>query len=435
MLTAGWHKTRITPEVGAPLTGFAARKNVSNSVHDDLHARALVLENSGAAVALVSVDVLALPADFVHQRRARIAARTGIAGNNVLIGATHTHAGPVTMQTFFNPGEKVDPAYMDMLATAIEDAAAEAWKRRIPARLGAGTAQVSGIGVNRRDPSGGVVDRQVGLLKIEDEHGRTRVMVLNHACHPTVLGPNNLSITGDFPAAAVARIEYTLGEGCMGVFFNGAQGDVSMGHSSELSAIGIVTPGRTFSRARALGDKLAGAAIERLSAIQARDARLGAAINTIHLPLKRYPPDPDLEAALRAARDRLQTLNGRGEEDPELRRAKMELLYASISQAFAREVAKYTNGFLPLDIQGLRLGETAMVGIPGEAFVEIGLRIKQEAAHQTLPVGLANGYVGYLPTREAFQAGGYEVISSPCAPEAEDVLVEGAKQLVENLFQ
>src|SRR5689334_8945477 len=108
MFTAGIGKICISPAPGAPLAGFAARQGMAAGVHDDLFARALVLENRGQAVALVSVDVLALPNHFVARVRTAINECLGIETEGVMIASTHTHAGPVTITTFFNPDESLD---------------------------------------------------------------------------------------------------------------------------------------------------------------------------------------------------------------------------------------------------------------------------------------------------------------------------------------
>ena len=65
MLTAGFSKVCISPPIGAPLAGFAAREGVSEGIHDDLFARSLVLSDEVASFALVSVDLLAVPSEFV----------------------------------------------------------------------------------------------------------------------------------------------------------------------------------------------------------------------------------------------------------------------------------------------------------------------------------------------------------------------------------
>jgi hypothetical protein len=150
VLTAGFSKVCISPPIGAPLAGFAAREGVSQGIHDDLFARALVLANGKAVVALVSVDLLALSGDFIKRVRAGIHSRTGIDPSSVMIASTHTHAGPVTITTFFNPEESVDCAYMNSLADALEQSVTNAWQTQFPARVGVGVAEVKGVGVNRR---------------------------------------------------------------------------------------------------------------------------------------------------------------------------------------------------------------------------------------------------------------------------------------------
>jgi hypothetical protein len=434
MLTAGIAKVCISPSPGAPLAGFAARQGVAAGVHDDLFARTLVLENAGEALAFISVEVLALPGEFVGRVRAMIAERTGIRPDAVMIAATHTHAGPVTISTFFNPEESLDAGYMDRLAGAIVESVVTAWRERIVARAGVGAARVEGIGVNRRTADGRPVDEEIAIIKIAHPNGRTRAVLINHACHPTVLGPNNLLVTGDFPAFAINKVEAALGAEGFAMFLNGTQGNISMGHSSELSAIGVITPGRTFERAAELGHRLAAATLASLPEIEtADDPLLGALSLSVDLPLKSLPETAEAERALREADERLAHLNGNEAGAEEINRAKSERLYASITSYYAKETSAL-NGSLPIELQGLRIGDAVFIAIPAEVFVEVGLQIKQRSPHRTFIVGIANGYIGYLPTAAAHEAGGYEVVSSKCAPEAERALIEETLELSRKLL-
>src|SRR5450759_816401 len=111
LLKAGWSRIAITPEIGVRLTGFSARQGVSTGVYDDLYVRSLAIESEARAVALVSVEVLALDGDFVLVVKQAVSRRTGIPAANILIACTHTHSGPVTIKTFFNPEETVEDAY------------------------------------------------------------------------------------------------------------------------------------------------------------------------------------------------------------------------------------------------------------------------------------------------------------------------------------
>jgi hypothetical protein len=117
-----------------------------------------------------------------------------------------------------------------------------------------------------------------------------------------------------------------------------------------------------------------------------------------------------------------------------LNRAKSEHLYASIENFYAGEVRGLPGGLLPVEVQGVRVGGAVFVAAPAEIFVEVGLRLKEVAPQKTFIVGIANGYIGYLPTREAHEVGGYEVVSSKCRPEAADVLIERAVELEGHLF-
>jgi hypothetical protein len=417
------------------LAGFAARQGVSQGIHDDLFARALVLANGEAVVALVSVDLLALPGDFIKRVRERIQRSTGIEPSSVMIASTHTHAGPVTITTFFNPEESVDAAYMDSLAEAVEQSVTNAWLARFPATVGVGVAKVDGVGVNRRSPDQRPIDEQIGIIKVDDFNGRTHAVLINYSCHPTVLGPDNLLVTGDFPNFAIEEIERNIGPDGFAMFVNGTQGNISMGHSSELSAIGVITPGRTFERAAELGHLLADATLVALPVIATSDApTLNTLTIPVNLPLKDYPPLEEANTSLRDADELLARLTAEGAPLDQIMPAKTQRLYASITNFYARETLALPDGHLPIELQGFRLGDAAFVAIPGEVFVEIGLALKRQLPHMTFVVGIANGYIGYLPTREAYATGGYEVVSSKCQPEAADILVEKVASLTERLF-
>ncbi len=251
-----------------------------------------------------------------------------------------------------------------------------------------------------------------------------------------MLGPDNLLVTGDFPAFAIAEIEKANEPGSFAMFVNGTQGNISMGHSSELSAIGVVTPGRTFERAAELGHLLAASTLEALDSIEtSEEARLGTATLPIDLPLKKYPSLAQTSGLLRDAETHLaQLVATDGENIEQLRRAKSEQLYASITNFYAKEVSALTDGLLRIELQAIRINDAAFVAVPAEVFVEIGLRLKKRAPHRTFIVGLANGYIGYLPTAAAHAEGGYEVVSSKCQPHAEEILINKVITLEERLF-
>jgi neutral ceramidase len=435
VLSVGFSKSNISPPIGAPLAGFAARNGVCEGIHDDLYARALVLESGGNAVAFVSLDVLALPSDFVNEVREKIQAGTGISQDAIVIASTHTHAGPVTVKTFFNPEDSLDQGFMAHVANAIVNSVDTAWAARQPARVGVGSGRVEGIGVNRRTTDKKPVDEEIGIIKIEDPSGRPRGVLMNYSCHPTVLGSDNLLATGDFPFFAVDRIERELGADSFAMFVNGTQGNISMGHSSELSAIGVITPGRTFEHAEELGHKLASATLVALGKIETNDSpRIDAMVAKARFPIKDLPDAHTAHEGLLQADRELMALSGNGASTESVMKAKSKRLYASITDFYAREMSIFSDGLLPVELQAIRVDDAVFLAIPAEVFVEIGLEIKRQSKHKTFIVGIANGYIGYLPTAAAYAENGYEVVSSKVAPRSEELLYEEAMKLERRLF-
>jgi hypothetical protein len=251
-----------------------------------------------------------------------------------------------------------------------------------------------------------------------------------------VLGPNNLLVTGDFPNFSIEQIEKSIGPDCLAMFFNGTQGNISMGHSSELSAIGVITPGRTFERAAEIGHLLADAALAELPAVITDGSQPIASISMpVDLPLKKFPSIEETTRILQNADEQLTTLTATDAATEQVMMAKTQRLYASITNFYARETGTLPDGHLSIELQGVRIGDAVFVAIPAEVFVEIGLKVKHDAPHRVFIVGIANGYIGYLPTREAHNVGGYEVVSSKCRPEAAEVLVENVVSLTRQFFR
>lgn len=436
-LLAGVASEIITPELGCQLAGFDARKGVAESVHDDLHTRALVLDDGQTTAALISVEILGLDRSLADRVRADIQHRTGIPATNVVIAATHTHCGPATFNHFFNQGQALDEAYVGRLESAIALAAQRAFKTRKPRRVRSGFVQADGIAVNRRTADGRPVDRQAGVLSIHEASGEVACLCVFFACHPTVLGPNTLAITADFPYFTGRRLQSEFGANCEILFFNGAEGDISVGHRSDLSAVGVIAPFRTFEKAEELGERLANAVIAGVNDVYDEETRLGVRRRVVNLPLKRYAP----LAEMRARRERAASLLRAREEQGEPRTllaARQEYLFSRIEEYYA---ALYETAGgedpkqLPVEITAVRIGNTALLTFPGEVFVEIALEIRRRSPFdRTFFIGLANDYAGYLPTATADEAAGYEVTASRVSSDAQDALISGSIELLANII-
>jgi neutral ceramidase len=431
-MRVGVAKAKITPEIGTQLSGYRARSGVSNAIHDDLYSRALAFEGTEDAAIFISVDVLALSSQFTLGIRKRISKDISVRYGNIVIAATHTHSGPHTIQTFFNADVALNADYMTKLASAITQSGLDAWQARKSAQMGVGSCQVADLGANRRHPSQGAVDREAAIIRADHPDGSPMAVAVIYGCHPTVLGISNLQITGDFPAATVEILERRLGTGAFALFLNGAEGNISIGRSSELSAIGVQTRGRTFRRAWELGERLAMAVLEELPAIlTSTEAIIRVGQQEGSLKGGDFPSVSKLQEAAEKASEQAKYDADRRPHLPA--NVLVEEVYAEARYNNARELEKLKN-IIPVTITGVRIGEAMFLSIPAEIFTETGLAIKSNIYRRTFVIGLANGYIGYLPTRTAFEEGGYEVEVASCAPDSEQRLMRAASHLKAMLF-
>ncbi len=423
----------VTPPVGSQMAGFDARKSVSTAVHDDLHARAMVFADTHSMIVLISVEVIALSAEFATRVCKEIASKTGVPSAHVFLCATHTHCGPVTLHHFFNQGQPLDEEYLTYLATQIVDAAVGAFECMTPCLLKSGMVAVPKIAVNRRTQDGLPVDPYAGVLLVENLEGKPTALAVMYSCHTTVLGPDTLSSTQDFPFYTQEKLKAMLGSDVETLFFNGAEGDLSIGHKSDLSAVGIVDSFRTFQTAQRLGESLADAVLAGLDALSYEEALIVISSSEVFLPLKRYRPLDEMVAHREAALKQLS--NAESEADSLWTRqqylfARIEEYYACLYEGSAGPEPKT----LPVTLTAFRLGKAAFLTLPGEVFVRIALGIRERSPFETtMFLGLTNDYIGYVPDHEATSTSGYEVIASRVPASAGDMLQEAAAKLLQGL--
>ena len=233
-LSAGVARVEITPPVGFPMGGYAARQGASTGIHDPLFATILLLKAEGGSVAIVSCDVLSFPAE-----RILALARERKLADHVLIAATHNHSGPITWRDKSWPSP--DRPWYAEAENKILSAIEEASKKMFPARIAAGFGEIY-LGHNRRKvPADGKVtmfwrnaeraptspiDPTVGVIRVDDETGKPRAVLVNYACHAVVLGPDNRQISADYPGYLRKRIESEL-PGALSLFVQGGAGDIN----------------------------------------------------------------------------------------------------------------------------------------------------------------------------------------------------------------
>ncbi|HEV7405400.1 MAG TPA: hypothetical protein VGO11_20825 [Chthoniobacteraceae bacterium] len=382
---AGTARVEITPTAESAV-------NLSGQpvvLRDPLYARVLVLKDEHCSLAIVSVDLIVFASEKVVTEAK---ARWGV--DHVLLCATHTHAGMAPRGLYIHPPESPDwtrsgraPAETidwpglsaDPWYAAVEEkvigAIGEAMQSLFPARLvsGKGPFESAYMAHNRRlvRPEGGVtalwenpdrrpttpVDPTIGVLRVEDLAGRPRALAVQFACHPVALMEAGV-ISRDYPGAMVDYVEQQLGRDCLGMFLQGASGDLDPFDLHNLRGE------NRFNISHQAGVSLGKAALALSAGLKTNPAPAGSSLQV---------------------QESLLTIPNRSGN----RSTQVGILTALINR------------------------DLALVAIPGEPFVQhqLDLTAKSPIAN-TFIMGLAyhgkgTPFVVYIPTVQAVKEGGY----------------------------
>lgn len=358
MTRLGTASADITPPVGVELAGYG-RGVPSEGVRDRLAATSFFVTDGERAVSLTAVELAGLDVAMAAAVRDAVAAPLGIDRAAVMLLATHTHSGP-----FFVPVDQLTEGYLRRLPDVLVDVAVRAAREPVPCRVTSSAARVA-IGRNRREPDGAVDDR-LGVLRFDGE--RPLGVLAVATAHANVLTSNVVS--GDFPGAARRRLEAELG--CPALIAIGGAGDVDplwRGGDAALDR---------------LAGEIAGAALG--SPVRGGPARVSAASLSI---------DADLAEV----------------GDPQRLAEEVERERGRDPGPWLALIGSDTRSTIPIEVAAVRIGDFVLGGVPLEVFSATALAAA--GTDTQFLCGCANGYLGYLPTAEAFERGGYEVHWSP----------------------
>ena len=206
---AGAATSNITPNLGCSLAGNMG-DTLAQDVHDELHVRAIVLDNGSARVAMATIDSCAVPRPILDEAKRLIEQHTQIPASHVMLSATHSHSAPAATHLFQS---LPDPKYTELLPIRIADAVRRAVKRLQPAQIGWGVGKEPRMlfcrrywmkpGTDMRNPLGGVdklktnpgiqnpnvlkvagpIDPDLGILAIQTTDGKPIAVWGNYALH------------------------------------------------------------------------------------------------------------------------------------------------------------------------------------------------------------------------------------------------------------
>lgn len=394
----------ITPSIGRGMDGYIARTDLSDGQLDPLLAQVLIVASADHRAVIVSLDLLAVTASFADDLRTVLAAQVGTTPDAVFIAASHTHAGPSGAQDWFPVSEhtQLDSTLTDRLRQQVLEAAATASARMRPATLSSASGDLAGVATDRNIPDA-TIDRQATVLRFDDERGQPLALLFHYACHPTVLSASNTRYSADYVGAArrTMRARYPA---AIPLYLNGAAGNISTRFQRH---------DQSYNEVNRLGGLLGERVLELLDVAQPEITRQAAACTGLSLPLRNFAAEA-------------RSLQSTGNTRFDTVRAEGVAIEADLKRVFAQRAA------LDAQVCGLRIGAWKLLTVPGEAFSEMALRLR-EADPQTLVVGYANDYLGYFPTQQAIDSHTYEALSSPYDATGHERLYDALLDLVQQL--
>ncbi len=454
----------ISPAAGVQLAGDVAWRRPAHSILDPLFARAIVFAQQERRLCFLGLDVTFI--DRAHTAIIRKAAeRMGFDPAAVLVHATQTHSAPpighfllddeFPLAPEFQWLRLGDPGYSAMATERAIEALRQASEFLKPAQLGTACAIRDGLAFNRRGvmrdgtvgmpwtyssvdrPLGateyryleGPTDPEIGVLCVRDESLHMAAMLLHFTCHPVndffYRGKGSRPrVSADWPGAWGAALQAVHGSSCVPLVLNGCCGNIN----PWPPFVPDFVPDH-----RRMGGILADIADRVIASMDFRsDAILDYASKSVPLPLRAIDAD-----RLQAARDMLTRHPAPLGVNDQPDRVEWEWFHSAMMVSL--ELERQREPEMAYEIQVLRVGDNAFVGLPGEPFVEGQLQIKLNSpAYPTFVAHACNHFAGYIPTRDAFARGGHEVNPSSwsrLAPEALDIITKESTGMLKELFR
>ena len=452
----GAAKTGMTPPKGS-IIGDSYGIRVSEGVHDELYIKTLVFEQAGQRVAFITLDVISLPHLLVMTSRALIHKQTGIAVNNIILNATHLHAGPQMNPLFWDvvggSAKLKSQEYTHKMPELILESVESAISKIQPVHVSIGNVQETSISFNRRflmkdgtfktnpgklNPNivrpAGPIDPSLSMVYFESLDKKPVAILVNFALHVAVVGGNNFS--SDFPGVMSNLIGKAKGEEVVTVFTNGTSGNINhidVSNSNQLSG---------FDESQRIGTILADRVLNALNSLRPISiTSLKATIQAVNLPVFKVVEKLEMIWA-KDVISKFGNPKGSG--------------FADVVSAWRiLDLVKYKGGLdtrhnstttVPLTVDGSALesevsviafgDQMALVGFPGDAFVELGLGIKLNSPFPFTIVSeqSGNGTLSYIPNKKAFPEGQYEVNSARYRSGGGESLVDAALETLISIF-
>ena len=442
-------------DVSPTVTPFQLRSGKSSFVHDPLHVRAVAFECGEGRAVICLIDAIGIGREMSDIAKSRASEKTGWKAEDMLICATHTHTAPKGGEGM--PGRE---AYEKLKYEKLEEAIVQAIQSMEPARVGFSSEDEPSEVRNRRwflqpgtmppNPLGeqdqvktnanrnhlvkpaGPIDPEICVIDVRTYRHKPLALIANYALHyvggvPKKVDENGREVgmaSADYFGEFSRIMPYRLGgvnppANFVAMMTNGASGDIN-----NLVFTGSRAPRSPFEQIRIVASKAADASWRAVRKIENYDTKplIATRQREVDLPY-REPDEREISLAkglLNRTRQEREAINSR-------------------TTSVATRVIEYAKPehprTEPVLIQAFRIGDQAIVSMPFEVLVEIGLEIKKKSPFEhTFLIELANGGYGYLPPPNQHKLGGYETWlgTSRFQPQSSEILI---KHLLEMLAE
>ncbi|MHC4830760.1 MAG: neutral/alkaline non-lysosomal ceramidase N-terminal domain-containing protein [Planctomycetota bacterium] len=432
ILTAGAAIVDITPPIGVPLGGHGGGRRrlapnqydldptnfhtmfaPSTGTRDPIYARAVVIDDGVDRVAIVSTDLIASDNRAAAEVSRLLQARgVPIDPERILYTATHNHSGPGTVSELrFWELAAMDlhqPQVFTQITRGMADAVEAALRELQPARLGIGTADLTGVAINRRawNPFYGrdTLDPALSVIRIDRPDGAPIATIMNYAIHIMAFGSSNMEYSADIAGEACTAVEAQVGG--LALFVNSAEGDIKPDPS-----IGINDDDRLIQIGQTIGQA---AVALRNTTLTSPDLELDSASETVNMGTPSlFVSSADQSSAPAFISNVLAAFPG------------------GIGIAIPMNANFMDNTFR---FQAIRMNDTVLSSVPGEAIHEVGFGIKAKGGQlgfaRTIVCGLANGHMSYITTEREYNLRGYESVATLFGPKTGEKVIEACRSVM-----
>ena len=436
-LSVGFGRVDISPTESVPLRGYGySSGRMSNKIQDPLYATCIALtDSSDNTVLLFTVDLTNAYTEVMDTARLQISQRTGIPVDAIMVSCTHTHSAP----DLLNENEPSIPRYIEAFSGWMVEAAVAALEDRAPAKVYTASTATKNLNFVRRylladgtyagDNFGHIndspivghetdADNELQLVRLE-RYGAKDIILANFQTHPHKVGKTT-AVTADLIAPFRTKVEDALG--CYVAYFTGSSGNVN--HSSRIQSENIV---RTYTEhGYALADYV----------LQAYDSFQEVSVSSVKLTktVLLGKVDHSMDAVASKCKEAVDYYLANGNYKPYS--YLLDQGVRSIYHANAIAIRSAMPELQELELYAVSLGDLAFVTVPFEMFDTNGMEIKDGSPFSTTFVlTCANNNFNYLPSKLAWQHGGYEVDAALFQCGTAEELVENYLAMLDTLYQ